>query len=348
MSKKGADLQIERVVDVNDYFCDHYDYLKKMAVSTLDKGIHCFDAAALNGSRHFIKKCSKSYVCRSSIDNPWNEIRALSIVSMIDSKYFPHFIKAIEDDHYVCVISEFVDGIDLFTKIQSAPNGMIDVSTAQRYLIQISQAISHLHRHDLAHLDLSTENILVDKCGNIKLTDFGACTRIHHCKEEQKKSYSEHKEATHTYGKHISSRLLPGKSGYRAPEIEMRRWCDPGKCDAFSFGYIAWTMLNGNMPFECAHPSDASFQHFMKWGVAEWSKRISPSSHSDAKRRLPPNAIQMLSDLLVLNTYKRKTVEEVLSDDASFLHHEHDEKKCKDTCDDSRLLCKNTIKLDCT
>lgn len=117
MSKKSTDLRIERVADVNDYFCDNYDMLKKLKISGLNNGIHCFEGESWDGNRHFIKKCSKSYVRRSNIDNPWNEITALQIIDLIDSKYFPSFITAIEDDQYICVISEYVDGGKLYSPL---------------------------------------------------------------------------------------------------------------------------------------------------------------------------------------------------------------------------------------
>lgn len=39
MSNKSTDLRIERVSDVNDYFCDNYDLLKKLSISGLNKGV---------------------------------------------------------------------------------------------------------------------------------------------------------------------------------------------------------------------------------------------------------------------------------------------------------------------
>ena len=47
---------------------------------------------------------------RNNIDNPWNEINALQIISLIDSEYFPTFITAVEDHKYIVVISQFLDG----------------------------------------------------------------------------------------------------------------------------------------------------------------------------------------------------------------------------------------------
>ena len=58
--------------------------------------------------------------------------------------------------------------------------------------------------------------------------------------QRKKKKKKEHNLY---YTKHIRSPKLPGKPGYRAPEIETRIPCDPKLADAFSFGFIAWNSL---------------------------------------------------------------------------------------------------------
>eukprot|EP01084_Bolivina_argentea_P007903 14818_1 len=215
MSKKSTDIAIEKVSDVNDYFCDHYDFVKKLSTITSgNAGIHCFQGILFDGGLHFIKKCSKRYVQRSNIDNPWNEINALHILSLIQSNHFPAFIKAIEDDQYICLISEYIDGMDLCEKIQQNKGGL-EPSKAQNYLIQISHAVRELHDHNLAHMDISPENVIIDKNDQIKLIDFGVCTSIRDeskCEEKCSARYSdsdidENKtQSTETYHKHISSR----------------------------------------------------------------------------------------------------------------------------------------------
>ena len=312
---------------------------------------------------------------RSNIDNPWNEITALQIISLIDSEYFPSFINAIEDDQYICVVSEYVQGgiylhfififaivylliyhiinktVDLFDKIKKSRNGL-ELDKAQKYLIQISHAVRQLHDNNLAHLDLSSENILIDKNDNIKIIDFGVCSEIIDKNKEEKQTIyhdtnatdsdqdieeKQKKDANLTYNKHIRSRLLPGKPGYRSPEIETRKECDPKLADAFSFGYIAWTILNGNMPFETAHPNDQTYQKFMEYGAKKWIEMLSTNINGwdnnikdNENKEIPENAINLLDDLLKCNTFKRKSIEDLLNDKTSFLCYENDEKKSEE------------------
>jgi serine/threonine protein kinase len=48
---------------------------------------------------------------------------------------------------------------------------------ARHYFKQIIQALHHLHKEGIAHRDVKTENIIIDKGYNIKLADFGFSCR---------------------------------------------------------------------------------------------------------------------------------------------------------------------------
>ena len=43
------------------------------------------------------------------------------------------------------------------------------------YIAETILAIESVHKHDYIHRDLKPDNILLDKKGHIKLTDFGLC-----------------------------------------------------------------------------------------------------------------------------------------------------------------------------
>lgn len=43
------------------------------------------------------------------------------------------------------------------------------------YIAETILAIESVHKHDYIHRDLKPDNILLDKDGHIKLTDFGLC-----------------------------------------------------------------------------------------------------------------------------------------------------------------------------
>jgi len=48
------------------------------------------------------------------------------------------------------------------------------------WFIQLALAIKHIHDHRILHRDLKTQNIFMNKDGNIKLGDFGIARVLQH------------------------------------------------------------------------------------------------------------------------------------------------------------------------
>ena len=66
---------------------------------------------------------------------------------------------------------EYLIGGDLCSFLSYV--GYIEEQDAVVYVAELSLAISYLHKHGIIHKDIKLENILIDKRGHIKLTDFG-------------------------------------------------------------------------------------------------------------------------------------------------------------------------------
>ena len=65
-------------------------------------------------------------------------------------------------------ISDYIDGQSLKEKLTTASKKEnID------YLTQATLGLAFTHKHDIVHLDIKPSNILVDKYGNAKLSDYG-------------------------------------------------------------------------------------------------------------------------------------------------------------------------------
>jgi len=76
---------------------------------------------------------------------------------------------------FTWLVTEFADGGDLFDV--AASRRVTDVEL-QRYMLQLFEAVAYLHKHCIAHRDISLENILL-KDGSVKLMDFGMSVRSH-------------------------------------------------------------------------------------------------------------------------------------------------------------------------
>ena len=91
------------------------------------------------------------------------------------SFYIPKFLGFFESEKYFGLVMEFIEGLNLSKIIYLEKQGKITLSLIQKlnYLIQLSSVIDYLNSNNLVHRDLKTDNILVDKLGQLKLIDFG-------------------------------------------------------------------------------------------------------------------------------------------------------------------------------
>lgn len=71
------------------------------------------------------------------------------------------------------IVMEYLDGQNLRELIKSS-GGKIDPDYAKQIFLTAASALMEIHRKGILHRDLSPENIIVTKSGNVKLIDFGA------------------------------------------------------------------------------------------------------------------------------------------------------------------------------
>lgn len=144
---------------------------------------------------------------------------------------------------------------------------------------QIVDGVAFLHSIGFAHLDLSLENILIDKHGVCKLADFGLAVKAK-----------------------TRSKKIVGKQYYMAPEVATGKAYNPMQADSWSLGIILYTLLTGSFLFERAVPGDAAFDYFTKNGLAALVKARGVS--------IPTEAMVLLESLLQLKPSHRLQVKE--------------------------------------
>ncbi len=127
-------------------------------------------------------------------------------------------------------IMEFVDGTDLRHVIRS---GQLSPAEALSIVPQICEALQYAHEEGVVHRDIKPENIMLNKKGQIKITDFGLAKLLD-------------QPATVYTLTQAGQRM--GTPHYMAPEqIEHPHLVDH-RADIYSLGVVFYEMLTGELP----------------------------------------------------------------------------------------------------
>ena len=169
---------------------------------------------------------------------------------------------------------------------------------------QMIEAIEYIHSKNVAHLDISLENWIIndvrinlpqkgdntdkikfadndDEGIQIKLADFGLA-------EIFPNSYSSQSSSPHpidpnsklreqsVWSTDWSSNKFCGKQSYKSPEIALKKVFNAQKNDIWCLGICLFMMIIGSAPWSIAMPSDPSFVHMMNgnilWVLNGWKK----------------------------------------------------------------------------
>lgn len=139
--------------------------------------------------------------------------------------------------HYI--VMEYVDGETLKDKIDREKN--LSNHDIVDYSIQIAQALNQAHSSNIIHRDIKPQNILMDKYGLLKVTDFGIA-RVS-------------TNATITY----TSSIL-GTVHYISPEQAKGKFVD-AKSDLYSLGVVMYEMATGKVPFDADNSVGIAVMH---------------------------------------------------------------------------------------
>ena len=131
------------------------------------------------------------------------------------------------DEGMPYIIYELVDGRSLDVLLKQKSLGL---SRVLGLMEQIAQGLSAIHDVAVVHRDMKPENILVDKRGQVRITDLGIA----------KDGWSD--------GVKTATGMVLGTPAYMAPEYFVDGAVD-GACDVYALGVIFYEALAGRKPF---------------------------------------------------------------------------------------------------
>jgi ligand-binding sensor domain-containing protein/tRNA A-37 threonylcarbamoyl transferase component Bud32 len=189
-------------------------------------------------SAHYIRDKSQTVAIKILKDELFAEVRSKNRfkqeAAIIDQLEHPNILKIIERGEHqqkLYIVMEFLQGKTLEETINK--QGGLDVDAGLDIMIQIADALDMIHRRDIIHRDLKSENImLIEKDGIanfVKILDFGLAR-------------------TKFQARLTETGVLVGTVGYLAPEqIARAEFTSAG--DIHSLGIIYYEIITGKKAF---------------------------------------------------------------------------------------------------
>ena len=207
------------------------------------------------GNIYAIKKIKKEFLIKK---NQVINIRSeQKIMSKVKSPWIVDLKASFQEDDYLYLVMEYCQGGDFMNLL--IKKDILTEDEARFYTAELILAVDSIHKLNCIHRDIKPDNMLIDKYGHIKLSDFGLAKISENFGENVaiKNKYNKNKP---THQKIFS---CVGTAYYVAPEV-LKKTGYSEDIDWWSVGVIFFEMLAGFAPF-CAEETKEVCYKVMNW-----------------------------------------------------------------------------------
>ncbi|KUF80095.1 kinase protein [Phytophthora nicotianae] len=255
------------------------------------------DNAVAARAKAVVVKCA-GQLQRDSVSGrllgPWKEWQATTQLRGV-ARSHPNVVQIfdtfVQRSHVFVVMEHCARGDLLADLVSTQPESRLGEPHALRIVLHLARGLHFLHETcNIAHRDVSLENVFVTRDGVYKIGDFGLSTRA---------------------DRRASGCV--GKTQYVAPEVVSEVSYDPVTADVWSLGILLFMLLTGAPLLEFASPTDPEFNTVKTVGCLG----VLRSWKMDTQ--LSAATLDLLSKMLEFDPVKRlQTMREVLNHPALF------------------------------
>ena len=175
-------------------------------------------------------------------------------MSKVKSPWIVELKASFQEDDFLYLVMEFLPGGDFMNLL--IEKDKLTEEEAKFYLSELILAVESIHKLDCIHRDIKPDNILIDKNGHIKLSDFGLA-------KVSDKLYDQNssKDPNYNPDKRTHKKLYScvGTAYYVAPEVLIKKGYSQ-EIDWWSVGVIFFEMLVGYAPFCAKETQEVCFK----------------------------------------------------------------------------------------
>ncbi|GAB2285098.1 Glutamate receptor ionotropic, kainate 1 [Dionaea muscipula] len=189
--------------------------------------------SSIDGKHYAIKAFHKSHLLRQRVapsETAMTDVlREVLIMKMLSHPNIVNLIEVIDDpntDHFYMVL-EYVEG--KWDHEGSGPPGGLGEEIARKYLRDIVSGLMYLHSHNIVHMDIKPQNLLVSHKGTVKIADFSVSQVFEDENDELRRS--------------------PGTPVITAPECCLGLTYHGKAADTWAVGVTLYCMMMGKFPF---------------------------------------------------------------------------------------------------
>ena len=184
-------------------------------------------------------------------------------MSKVKSPWIVELKASFQEDDYLYLVMEFLPGGDLMNFF--IKKDILTEEEAKFYIAELILSIESIHKLDCIHRDIKPDNILIDKNGHIKLSDFGLAKISEKLYEKNNKNnfINNLNENENEEKKHEKNYSCVGTAYYVAPEVLTKKGYGQ-EIDWWSVGVIFYEMLVGYAPF-CSKETSEVCHKILNW-----------------------------------------------------------------------------------